>query len=129
MNLVHMLTVRWFFLLVSGYIQCKINGIDMSWFGYTQFRNFQNTHTRLIIVGRTITDLLAGILLSVAVFLMPVSKSISISRLSVFFTPILAYFILNESLLQRQFWTIVGGFGGIIMIMNPEYFNPSSSTQ
>jgi len=58
---------------------------------------------------------------------MPVSVSVSLSRLSVFTTPILAYLFDGETVSWKEVATIVGGFIGVLMIMNPSWFVESSN--
>ena len=79
--------------------------------------------TRMLVFWRTIIDWTAGLLLTFAILLMPVSESMSISRLTVFFTPILSFFLIDEKISIYEIMSIIGGFLGILMILNPSSFN------
>lgn len=81
--------------------------------------------TKRLVSLRSFLDWTAGLLLTFAIQLMPVSQSVSLSRLQVFFTPLFAYFIIDEKVSVAEILTIAGGFLGIVLIMNPAWFNAS----
>ena len=76
-----------------------------------------------MIMWRSITDWTVALLLPFAILFMPVSQSISISRITVFTVPLLAYIMIDERISYSEILVIIGGFFGIIMIMNPILFN------
>lgn len=63
----------------------------------------------------------------ISIFLMPVSVSVSITMTATFFTALIAYLLEGEQLSKRELSTIVIGFLGVLMIVNPEWFNPGST--
>lgn len=65
----------------------------------------------------------------ISIYLMPVSVSVSITMTATFFTALIAYIIESEALSKREISTIVVGFFGVLMIVNPKWFNEKSSIE
>jgi len=63
-----------------------------------------------------------GTLFLIAVMLMPVSVFVALSRVSVLMTPILAYLLLKEKVCYWEVIMIVGGFMGVLILTNPDWF-------
>ena len=59
----------------------------------------------------------------IAIFYLPLSDSQSLLSCAVFATMLLGYFILDENLSTREIVTICGGVAGILILINPQYFN------
>ena len=128
MNAIHMILIRQFVGLLLSYVYAKTQGLNLSWMGYYILCDFTKESRRLV-MWRTLIDWTAGLLVTFAILYMPVSQSISISRITVFAVPILAFVLIDETISCLEILTIVGGFTGIIMIMNPTYFNSSSQSE
>jgi len=88
-NLVHMLLVRQLVVLIFSYVHAKMEGYKLGWFGYGLFKSYSKK-TRQLVMLRCTLDFVSGVFLTLGIQLMPVSQSVSLSRLTVFFTPILA---------------------------------------
>lgn len=123
-NVLHMLIIRQVCILLGGYIHGKLNDDDHSNMGWKQFKRYPQELKRLIYL-RCVIDWIASVLVIFAVMLIPVSLTVSVSRLSVFFTPLLAFIIDNEKVTKYEICTIAGGFLGVLMIMNPSFFDSS----
>lgn len=121
-NMFHMIFIRQSMLLLISYGHVKSEGHDLSRMGYHSYCKY-SADTRRLVALRNLFDWTAGILLAFSIQLMPVSQSVSLSRLLVFFTPLLAYFLINEKISVPEILTIAGGFTGVLLIMNPSWFN------
>ena len=60
----------------------------------------------------------------ISITLMPVSVSVSIMMTTTFFTVILAFLIQKEAISWREQITILCGFCGVVLVSNPDWFNP-----
>lgn len=127
-NTMHLFVVRQLCIFIGGYIHGKANGEDFSRMGWKEFKMYPY-ETRKLILLRCIFDWAAGVLLVFAVMLMPVSLSLTISRLSMFFTPLFAFLIDKEVVSVHEVLTIAIGFLGILMVMNPTWFSNGSGGQ
>lgn len=123
-NVMHMVVVRQACILIGGYIHGKAVGEDHSKVGWEKFRSYPKETKRLLYL-RCFIDWVASVLVIFAVMLIPVSLTVSVSRLSVFFTPLLALLIDNEKVTKYEICTIAGGFLGVVLIMNPTLFDSS----
>lgn len=61
-----------------------------------------------------------------SIYFMPVSVSVSIQMTAVFFTSILAWLIANEPLSLFECFVILGGFIGVLIITNQNFFEGKS---
>jgi len=71
---------------------------------------------------RCIVDYMGVAFMMLSVLLMPVSVSVSISRLQSFVTPVIAFFLIGETLGWAELLSLSGGFMGVIFITNPNLF-------
>jgi len=58
---------------------------------------------------------------------MPVSVSVSISRLQSFVTPVIAFFLIGETVGWAELLSLGGGFMGVILITNPTMFQKEAN--
>lgn len=93
----------------------------MGWKLYSQLSNQSkiNVWLRTLFAFGSFSALMASI------FLMPVSISVSISMTVTFNTSIIAYFLEDEKLSMREISTILMGFTGVLMMVNPNWFDYS----
>lgn len=120
----HMIVVRQICVLLGSFIHGKANDTDHSMMGWREFSKYPQETKRLIYL-RCLLDWVASVLAIFAVMLIPVSITVSMSRLSVFFTPLVAYLIDHEVVTKYEVCTIAGGFLGVVLIMNPTLFDSS----
>ena len=123
----HLVLISRLCATVGGYFHGKVTGQDHSLFGYKQYQNF-TYETKKSVWLRSIYGFGAFIAAMISIFLMPVSVSVSITMTATFFTPLIAYLLEGERLSKREVATIMIGFLGVLMIVNPDWFNLPKST-
>lgn len=78
---------------------------------------------------RCIVDYMGVAFMMLSVLLMPVSVSVSISRLQSFVTPVIAFFLIGETLGWAELLSLSGGFMGVIFITNPNLFQKEANNE
>lgn len=109
-------------MLLCSYLHGKIYDYDHSWMGYKLYQTF-STDVKKAIWIRAFFGFGSYITSMISIFLMPVSVSVSITMTVTWITAIMSYFINNEMLSWREISMIVIGFFGVIMVVNPAWFN------
>ena len=117
-----MLFMRHACITLGAYLHGVSAGQDHSWFGLKQFWEFSQS-VKLSVLLRSVFGFGSFIATMIALYLMPVSICVSIMMTTVFFTPVLAFVIHGEALSLKETSTIMLGFTGVVMIMNPTWFN------
>ena len=115
----HLLLIRNFVMLVGAYVHGKFYDQDHSWMGYKQYKDFSYQAKKSVWL-RSLYGLGSFMASMTSIFLMPVSVSVSITMTATFFTALIAYVLEGEALSSREFSTIIIGFIGVIMIVNPD---------
>ena len=62
----------------------------------------------------------------IVIYYLPLAVSQSLLSCAVFATVILGNFILDEKLSKREIAMIVGGIAGILILVNPEWFQDTT---
>jgi drug/metabolite transporter (DMT)-like permease len=99
--------------------------MDFSYFGLKMFFQLPK-ESRTAIYWRTFYGLGSFMGAAFSIYFMPVSVSVSIQMTAVFFTAILAWLIANEPLSLFECFIILGGFIGVLIITNQNFFEEKS---
>lgn len=113
-------------MFVGAYLHGKLYDQDHSYMGLKMYRSLSN-EAKWSVWMRTMYAFGSYGATMISIFLMPVSVSVSITMTATFVTAIMAYILEGEKLSLREVMTIMIGFFGVIMIVNPDWFNHSST--
>lgn len=108
--------------MIGSYFHGKLQGQDHSWMGYKEYKEF-SPEVKWSVWQRSLYGFGSFLASMICIYLMPVSVASSIMMTTTFFTGLLAYWISQEVLSWREISTIICGFAGVLMIVNPSLFN------
>ena len=117
--------IRSMMTTLGGYLHGKCIGEDHSWMGWRVYSQLSND-AKMTVWLRTLFAVGSYASTMASIFLMPVSISVSITMTVTFITSVIAYFLGGEKLSIREICIIVIGFTGVLMMVNPNWFNDSS---
>ena len=113
-------------MTLGSYLHGKYFDQDHSYMGLKMYNTFSFEAKKSVLI-RTFYAYAAYGATMVSIFLMPVSVSVSITMTATFITAIMAYLIEREKLSLKELTTIFIGFLGVLMIVNPNWFNALST--
>ena len=109
---------RCIFITIFSYIYGKTKGIDFSMMGWKLFRSFQ-WETQKLILWRVFYGYTSYLMAMLSVNYLPLSISTPALMSAVFVTLIIGYYVADEQLSKREIVTIVFGFIGVLLVVNP----------
>ena len=117
--------IRSIMTTLGGYLHGKWVGEDHSWMGWKIYSQL-SYDSKMTVWLRTLFAVGSYASTMTSIFLMPVSISVSITMSVTFITSVVAYFLEGEKLSIREISMIIIGFTGVLMMVNPNWFNDSS---
>jgi len=105
-----------------SYLSGKYASIDFSGFGMVTFYSLPR-QTQGTILQRCFFGFTSYLMAMLCVSYLPLSISASILNAAVFMTCVCGYFLAGEHVSCHQLVAITGGFAGVVLLLNPQFFN------
>lgn len=113
--------------MIGAYLHGKLFKQDHSWMGYKAYKYEFSPEARKGVWVRSLYGFGSFFTSMMSIYLMPVSVSVSLTMTATFFTPLIAWIIEREIISLKEAATILVGFIGVLMIVNPRWFNHPQS--
>lgn len=120
-HMVFFILFRSVMITTCSYLYGRHAGIDFSWFGMGTFFDLPG-QTQGTILQRCFYGFTSYLMAMLCVSYLPLSISASILNAAVFMTCVLGYLLAGEHISCAQLTAITGGFAGVVLLLNPEFF-------
>jgi len=104
--------------MLGAYIYGRIDGVDM---GFKVFANF-DLKTQKSLFLRSLYGYGAIVAAMIAISITPVSIAVSIMMTQVFVSTLTGFFLAGERISVYEMISIIGGFFGVILLVNDQLF-------